>query len=77
VYLADAAAACVLEKLPEEACRFLEDALDGIGEHWYATTLDRIKVVRQDLRKWDSLPQVRALDERLYDWHTTVNSLSS
>ncbi|MEU4596372.1 hypothetical protein [Nocardia sp. NPDC023988] len=76
VYLADAAAACVLEKLPEEACRFLEDALDGIGEHWYATTLERIKVVRQDLRKWDSLPQVRALDERLYDWHTTVNSLS-
>lgn len=76
VYLADAAAACVLEKMPEEACRFLEDALDSIGEHWYATTLDRIKVVRQDLRKWDSLPQVRALDERLYDWHTTVNSLS-
>ncbi|MGY0500637.1 helix-turn-helix transcriptional regulator [Nocardia sp. FBN12] len=76
VYLADAAAACVLQKLPEQACGFLEDALDGIGEHWYATTLDRIKVVRQDLRKWDSLPEVRALDERLYDWHTTVNSLS-
>ncbi|MFD6392255.1 XRE family transcriptional regulator [Nocardia sp. NPDC060259] len=76
VYLADAAAACVLDKLPEQACRFLEHALDGIGEYWYATTLDRIKVVRQDLRKWDSLPEVRALDERLYDWHTTVNSLS-
>ncbi|MFD3459706.1 hypothetical protein ACFWVM_08350 [Nocardia fluminea] len=76
VYLADAAAACVLEKLPEHACGFIEDALEGIGEHWYATTLDRIKVVRQDLRKWDSLPEVRVLDERLYDWHTTVNSLS-
>ncbi|MGW6427221.1 helix-turn-helix transcriptional regulator [Nocardia sp. NPDC055053] len=76
VYLADAAAACVLDKLPQQACRFLEDALDGISEYWYATTLDRIKVVRQDLRKWDSLPEVRALDERLYDWHTTVNSLS-
>lgn len=76
VYLADAAAACVLEQRPEQACRFLEDALDGIGMHWYATTLGRIKVVRQDLRRWDSLPEVRALDERLYDWHTTVNSLS-
>ena len=76
VYLADAAAACVLDKLPEQACHFLEQALDGIRKHWYATTLDRIKVVRQDLRKWDSIPEVRALDERLYDWHTTVNSLS-
>ncbi|MFD3511008.1 hypothetical protein [Nocardia sp. NPDC058666] len=76
VYLADAAAACVLEKLPEQACGYLEDALDAIGEYWYATTLDRIKAVRQGLRKWDSLPEVRALDERLYDWHTTVNSIS-
>jgi hypothetical protein len=27
------------------------------------------------LREWESLPEVRKLDERLYDWHTTVNSL--
>lgn len=75
IYLADAAAACVLENFPEQACTYLEDALDIIGEIWYATTLLRVKSVRQQLRKWDSLPEVRALDERLYDWHTTVNSL--
>ncbi|MGI5219447.1 hypothetical protein [Nocardia sp. CA-290969] len=75
VYLADAAAACVLEKAPEQACTYLGAALDILAEHWYATTLDRIKAVRQKLRKWDSLPEVRALDERLYDWHTTVNSI--
>jgi hypothetical protein len=37
--------------------------------------MDRVKTVRETLRPWDSLPEVRNLDERLYDWHTTVNSL--
>ncbi|MEV4234040.1 XRE family transcriptional regulator [Nocardia sp. NPDC049737] len=77
IYLADAAAACVLEKNPEAACGLLEEALDLLARNWYATALDRIKAVRQSLRQWDSLPAVRALDERLYDWHTTVNSLIS
>lgn len=75
IYLADAAAAAVLEKEPEQACRYLEDALDLLGRSWYATALERIKAVRQTLMQWDSLPSVRGLDERLYDWHTTVNSL--
>ncbi|WP_203218274.1 hypothetical protein [Nocardia brasiliensis] len=77
IYLADAAAACVLEKNPEAACELLEEALDLLTRNWYATALDRIKSVRQSLRQWDSRPAVRALDERLYDWHTTVNSLVS
>ncbi|MEV6333485.1 hypothetical protein AB0M12_02100 [Nocardia vinacea] len=75
IYLADIAAAAVLENNPELACQCLEDALDILGRNWYATAMDRIKVVRQSLRQWDSLPVVRSLDERLYDWHTTVNSL--
>ncbi|MFD6353220.1 XRE family transcriptional regulator [Nocardia tengchongensis] len=75
VYLADLAAAALLEHDPEKACTFLEDALDHLGRTWYATAMDRIKAVRQSLRQWDSLPAVRALDDRLYDWHTTVNSL--
>ncbi|WP_330183826.1 XRE family transcriptional regulator [Nocardia sp. NBC_01503] len=75
VYLADLAAAAVLEQDPERACANLEDALDHLGRTWYATAMDRIKAVRQTLRKWDSLPAVRSLDDRLYDWHTTVNSL--
>lgn len=75
VYLADLAAASVLENNPEQACAHLEDALDHLGRTWYATAMDRIKAVRQSLRQWDSLPAVRTLDDRLYDWHTTVNSL--
>ncbi|MQY22688.1 hypothetical protein NRB20_58100 [Nocardia sp. RB20] len=75
VYLADIAAAAVLEQDPELACRYLEEALDLLGRNWYATAMDRVKEVRQSLREWDSLPAVRSLDDRLYDWHTTVNSL--
>lgn len=75
IYLADAAAAAVLEKNPEQACRYLEEALNLLASNWYATALDRIKAVRQTLTQWDSLPSVRELDARLYDWHTTVNSL--
>lgn len=75
VYLADLAAAAILENNPEQACLHLEDALDHLGRTWYATAMDRIKAVRQTLRQWDSLPAVRALDDRLYDWHTTVNAL--
>ncbi|MGW4244051.1 helix-turn-helix transcriptional regulator [Nocardia sp. NPDC004722] len=75
VYLADLAASAVLESQPESACAYLEDALDQLGRTWYATAMDRIKAVRQTLRQWDSLPAVRVLDDRLYNWHTTVNSL--
>ncbi|GAB2684787.1 hypothetical protein GCM10027089_01480 [Nocardia thraciensis] len=75
LYLADLAAAAVLEQNPEQACTYLEEALDILGRNWYATAMDRIKAVRQTLRRWDSLPAIRSLDDRLYDWHTTVNSL--
>lgn len=75
VVLADLAAAAVIEKLPERACDLLGATLDDLGRYWYATAMDRVKAVRESLRKWDSLPEVRNLDERLYDWHTTVNSL--
>lgn len=75
IYLADAAAAAVLEKNPELACRYLEDSLDLLARNWYATAFDRIKAVRHTLTQWESLPSVRELDARLYDWHTTVNSL--
>ena len=74
IYLADIAAAAVLERTPEAACEYLKEALDLLGKNWYATAMDRVKSVRQSLREWDSLPAVRALDDRLYEWHTTVNS---
>lgn len=76
VYLADLASAAIVEQNPDRACAYAEQALDALGQHWYATAMDRIKSVRQALHQWDSLPAVRQLDDRLYDWHTTVNSLS-
>lgn len=75
IILADLAAAAVIEKTPEQACEYLAHALDQLGQNWYATAMERVKAVRQSLREWESLPEVRKLDERLYDWHTTVNSL--
>lgn len=75
IILADLAAAAVIEKTPEQACEYLSQALDQLGQNWYATAMERVKAVRQSLREWESLPEVRKLDERLYDWHTTVNSL--
>ncbi|MFI6168806.1 hypothetical protein ACIBCN_18645 [Nocardia sp. NPDC051052] len=76
VFLADLAAAAVLERNPEQACTHLEEALTVLGTHWYATGMDRVKVVRQSLHEWDSLPQIRALDDQLYNWHTMIRSLS-
>ncbi|GAB2531767.1 hypothetical protein [Nocardia heshunensis] len=76
VVLADLAAAAVLEHEPEQACDLLDEALQLLGEHWYATAMDRVKSVRQSLREWDSLPQVRALDNQLYSWHTMIKSLT-
>jgi len=75
VILADLAASAVVEKDPEHACEYLEAALDQLGRYWYATAMDRVKTVRKSLRDHESLPAVRALDERLYDWSTTLNSL--
>ncbi|QBS44920.1 transcriptional regulator [Nocardia sp. CS682] len=77
VFLADLAAAAVLERNPEQACAHLEAALKVLGEHWYATAMDRVRDVRKSLRDWDSLPQVRKLDDQLYDWNTTIRSLSA
>lgn len=75
VYYADLAAVSVLERDPDRACDYLNDALRLIGEHWYATAMDRVKDIRESLREWDSLPKVRALDDELYSWHATVKSM--
>ncbi|WP_433560623.1 hypothetical protein ACQP1O_23385 [Nocardia sp. CA-151230] len=74
VVYADLAAAAVLDRDPEQACERLGEALDLLGQHWYATAMDRVKAVRQTLREWDSLPRVRELDEKLYTWHTMIRS---
>jgi hypothetical protein len=77
VILGDLAAVAVSENNPEEACRLAELALDQLARTWYATGMARVRAVRESLSPWESLPSVRRLDERLYDWTTTVNALTS
>jgi len=77
VILGDLAAVAVSESNPEEACRFSELALDQLARNWYATGMARVRAVRESLSQWESLPCVRRLDERLYDWTTTINALTS
>ena len=77
VILADLAAVAVADSDPEQACALAETALEHLARYWYATGMDRVRAVRQSLTRWESLPCVRRLDERLYDWDTTVSALIS
>jgi hypothetical protein len=36
----------------------------------------RVRAARASLSPWEALPCVRRLDERLYDWNTTINALT-
>jgi hypothetical protein len=76
VILGDLAAAAIAENDPEQACLLAEEALDHLARYWYATGMDRVRTVRESLTKWESWPCVRRLDERLYDWNTTVSALT-
>jgi hypothetical protein len=76
VTLADLAAVAVAENDPEQACSLATAALDNLARYWYATGMERLRAVRQSLTPWDSLPCVRGLDDRLYDWNTTVSALT-
>ena len=76
VILGDLAAVAVVENDPEQACMIAEVALDHLARYWYATGMDRIRAVRESLSRWESLPCLRRLDDRLYDWNTTVSALT-
>ena len=51
-------------------------ALDQLSRTWYATGMARVRAVRESLSEWESLPAVRRLDEKLYDWNATLNALT-
>jgi hypothetical protein len=76
VILGDLAGVAVAENNPEEACRLAEMVLDQLSRTWYATGMARVRAVRESLTQWESLSAVRRLDERLYDWNTTINALT-
>jgi hypothetical protein len=76
VILGDLAAVAVAENDPDEACRLAGMALDQLAHTWYANGMARVRSVRDSLTQWESLPCVRRLDERLYDWSTTISALT-
>jgi tetratricopeptide (TPR) repeat protein len=75
VVLGDLAAVEADDGRPEEACRYAIQALDQLAITWYATGMDRVREVRRTLAPWQNEQCVRNLDDRLYDWGTTVSAL--
>ncbi len=75
VILGDLAAVEAADSRPEEACRYATQALDQLAITWYATGMDRVREVRRTLAPWQNEQCVRDLDDRLYDWGTTVSAL--
>ncbi|MFG2589039.1 multiprotein-bridging factor 1 family protein [Streptomyces sp. NPDC048438] len=76
VVLGDLAAVEAAAGSPEAACQHALSALDQLERTWYATGMDRIREVRRSLAPHQHEPCVRALDERLYGWSTTVSALA-
>jgi hypothetical protein len=61
---------------PEVACGYGLRALDQLERTWYAVGVDRVREVRRALAPHQHERCVRELDDRLYDWPTTVSALS-
>ncbi|WP_031077837.1 hypothetical protein [Streptomyces sp. NRRL WC-3742] len=75
VVLGDLAAVEAAAMRPEQACALLEQALDQLAATWYATGMDRVREARRALAQWQDTAVVRAVDDRLYSWSATLNSL--
>ncbi len=76
VVLADLAAVEAVADKPEAACRYATQALDQLQVTWYAVGMERIREVRRQLVPHQHERCVRELDDRLYDWATTVSALA-
>ncbi|WP_413252200.1 transcriptional regulator [Streptomyces microflavus] len=76
VVLGDLAAVEAAAGDPEAACQYAVHALDQLKRTWYATGMDRVREVRQALVGHQGEQCVKDLDERLYDWSTTVSALA-
>ncbi|MEW2568287.1 helix-turn-helix transcriptional regulator [Streptomyces sp. NPDC047070] len=76
VVLGDLAAVEAAAGQPEQACAYAVQALDQLDRTWYAMGMDRVKEVRRALAPHQHEQCVRELDDRLYDWSTTVSALA-
>lgn len=75
VLLGDLAAVEAADRNPQAACGYAFKALDQLAVTWYATGMDRVREVRRTLAPWQNEQCVRDLDDRLYDWGTTISAL--
>lgn len=73
--LGDLAAVEAANGDPEAACQYAEQALDQLSRTWYATGMDRVTEVRKALQQYADRECVQRLDDRLYDWQTTLSAL--
>ncbi|GGQ02436.1 transcriptional regulator [Streptomyces mutabilis] len=76
VVYGDLAAVEALSGNAEAACEYAGKALDQLAVTWYATGMDRVREVRRALTAHQHERCVRELDDRLYDWSTTVSVMS-
>ncbi|MFF8399185.1 transcriptional regulator [Streptomyces sp. NPDC016172] len=75
VVYGDLAAVEAASGKPDEACEYAGKALDQLALTWYATGMDRVREVRRALTPHQHESCVRDLDDRLYDWSTTLSAL--
>lgn len=75
VVLGDLAAVEASDSKPDAACVVLEEALDQLATTWYATGMERVRDVRRMLQPWTDRECVQRLDDRLYQWKTTLTAL--
>ncbi|WP_240677428.1 transcriptional regulator [Actinacidiphila soli] len=75
VVLGDLASVEAAAGNPDEACAYAGRALDQLALTWYATGMERVRDVRRELAPWQHQQCVRDLDDRLYDWSTTLSAL--
>lgn len=74
--LADLAAISIAERDPATACKLLGSALQELKADSNPNSVRRIRAVRAELTEWETMKSVRALDDRLYDWATTLGAVS-
>ncbi|ROQ88833.1 hypothetical protein EDE04_7225 [Streptomyces sp. 2132.2] len=76
VILGDLGAVEAAAGRPQDAARYALRALELLETHWYATGLERVRVVRRALGPWEHEQYVRDLDDRLYGWGAVVSALA-
>jgi transcriptional regulator with XRE-family HTH domain/tetratricopeptide (TPR) repeat protein len=65
----DFAQSLIQQSCPQEACAHISQAFNYVQQTGSKRALQRILSIRQDLHRWDKLPEVRDLDEQISFFH--------